>query len=84
MAIKLRYGSATEGVTDVNRKHDCLLRSLRVHLLPVFVQHGFNLVPLVFRRTMSREYKETFPLGHFVRPERTSSTSSRLRWTSSG
>ena len=51
----------------MKRKRDWLLRSLGDHVVPVFVQHGFTSVPLVFQGAMSREYKETFPPCHFIR-----------------
>ncbi len=60
MAMKLRYASAAEGVADVERRRDWLLRSLREHMTPVLIQHGFTRCHSCFKDQLIERIRSPF------------------------
>lgn len=54
--------------SEVKEHRDWLIQSVRTHLLPVLIEQGFAVAPLVHRDPVDREYELSFPSwGRLIR-----------------
>ncbi len=62
--------SATKRLQAVKKKEhqECLIRSVRNHLVPAFTKQGFEVAPLLHRAPVDREFEQSFPpWGRLIR-----------------
>jgi hypothetical protein len=71
LQIAVRASSMVEFYRGVLGKtlfnDDLLIRSIQAHLMPVLIGQGFEVVPLVTRGPVDREFVLTLPLGRLRR-----------------